>query len=133
MKEIKQEMKDLQKKMKEFKDQPEKAMAIQKQIMEKTMKQMMQSIKPTLITFLPIILIFTWLRSYYENIGSPDVLFGSLMGYSLKISLNQQRFSSLPSNLFSPEINTLKNPYYFLKLLISFYNFKNYAIMLKTT
>tara|TARA_Y100000310_G_scaffold19285_1_gene18884 strand:+ start:1725 stop:2168 length:444 start_codon:yes stop_codon:yes gene_type:complete len=76
MKEIKQEMKDLQKRMKEVKDNPTEAMVVQKQIMEKTIKQMTQSIKPTLVTFVPIIFIFTWLRGYYEGLGSPDVLFG---------------------------------------------------------
>lgn len=76
MKEVKQEMKDLQKRMKEVKDNPSEAMAVQKQIMEKTIKQMTQSIKPTLVTFIPIVFIFTWLRSYYEGLGNPEVLFG---------------------------------------------------------
>ena len=76
MKEIKQEMKDLQKEMKQFRDQPEKAMALQKKAFERQMKYMMQSFKPTLITLLPIMLIFGWLRLYYEGLGNPDVLFG---------------------------------------------------------
>ncbi len=76
MKELKTEMKDLQKEMKQLKDHPEKMMAVQKQVMEKNMKYMMQSLKPTLITLIPILFIFTWLRTYYTDLGNPDVLFG---------------------------------------------------------
>jgi hypothetical protein len=39
-------------------------MKIQKESMEKQMKYMMQSLKPTFITFLPIILIFGWLNAH---------------------------------------------------------------------
>ena len=76
MKELKGEMKDLQKEMKEFKAHPEKVMAAQKKVMEKNMKYMMQSLKPTLITLIPILFIFNWLRTYYTDLGNPDVLFG---------------------------------------------------------
>ena len=76
MKELKAEMKSMQKEMKEFKDHPEKMMSLQKDVMSKNMKYMMQSMKPTLFTFIPIIVIFGWLRAYYKGLGDPDVLFG---------------------------------------------------------
>jgi len=76
MKELKQEMKDLQKEMKSLKDNPEKMMSVQKLAMEKNMKYMMQSMKPTLFTLIPIIFIFSWLRGYYADLGNPDILFG---------------------------------------------------------
>jgi uncharacterized membrane protein (DUF106 family) len=76
MKELKADMKSMQKKMKKFRDQPEKVMSMQKEAMDKNLKYMMQSLKPTLITFIPIIFIFGWLRDYYIAIGEPDVLFG---------------------------------------------------------
>jgi uncharacterized membrane protein (DUF106 family) len=62
MRELKTEMKDSQKKMKELKDQPEKVMAMQKAAMKKNLEYMKHSFKPTLITFIPIILIFGWLQ-----------------------------------------------------------------------
>ncbi|MFC1801814.1 EMC3/TMCO1 family protein, partial [Nanoarchaeota archaeon] len=62
MKELKTEMKESQKKMKELKDQPEKVMAMQKAAMKKNLEYMKHSFKPTLITFIPIILIFGWLQ-----------------------------------------------------------------------
>ncbi|MFH1972869.1 MAG: EMC3/TMCO1 family protein [archaeon] len=76
MKELKDEMKAFQKEMKELKDNPSKMMEVQKKAMEKNMKYMMHSLKPTLITFIPIIFIFGWLRSYYIGLGNPDILFG---------------------------------------------------------
>jgi len=70
MKTLKEDMKKFQQQMKEFKEHPEKVLAIQKQAMETNMKYMMHSMKPTLITFLPIILIFGWLNAHlaYEPI-----------------------------------------------------------------
>ncbi len=64
MKKLKDEMKHLQKEVKALKDDPKKAMAKQKIMMEKNMQYMKQSFKPTLYTFLPIILIFGWLNAH---------------------------------------------------------------------
>jgi len=61
MKALKEEQKEFQKKMKEMKDQPEKVMSMQKDAMKKNMEYMKQSFKPTLVTMLPIILIFAWM------------------------------------------------------------------------
>ncbi|MBS3112703.1 DUF106 domain-containing protein [Candidatus Woesearchaeota archaeon] len=70
MKEIKTEMKELQAEVKKFSHDPGKAMEIQKRMMEKNMDYMMHSMKPTLFTFIPIILIFGWLSMHlaYEPI-----------------------------------------------------------------
>jgi len=62
MKDLKEQQKEFQKKMKEHSKDPEKLMKVQKQAMEVNMKYMTQSFKPTLITFLPIIIIFGWLN-----------------------------------------------------------------------
>jgi uncharacterized membrane protein (DUF106 family) len=61
MKALKDEQKQYQQRIKGLRDQPEKMMALQKEAMSKNMKYMKQSFKPTLITFIPIILIFGWL------------------------------------------------------------------------
>ena len=63
MKSLKEEMKNFKEEMKAFKDDPAKVMAIQKRAMETNMKYMMHSMKPTLVTFLPIIIIFGWLNA----------------------------------------------------------------------
>lgn len=64
MKELKDEMKELQKEMKELKNEPKKAMEVQKKAMERNMKYMGHSLRPTLYTFIPIILIFGWLNTH---------------------------------------------------------------------
>ena len=70
MKKIKEDIKEHQKQMKELKSNPAKAMEVQKKTMEMNMTYMKHSLKPTLITFIPIILIFGWMSSHfaYESI-----------------------------------------------------------------
>lgn len=64
MKKLKSDMKELQAKMKEEKDQPDKMMKTQKKLMAKNMTYMKSSMKSTFITFLPIILVFSWLNAH---------------------------------------------------------------------
>ena len=63
MKQLKDEIKEFQKQMKTLKEDPKKMMAVQKQATQTNMKYMMHSLKPTLITFIPIIIIFGWLTA----------------------------------------------------------------------
>jgi len=65
MKQLKDEMKEFQKRIKELKKEPEKAMEIQKKSMKTNMKYMGQSMKSTLYSFLPIILIFGWMNANF--------------------------------------------------------------------
>lgn len=75
MKTLKDDMKDMQKGLKDTTQTVEKKMSMQKDIMSKNMEYMKHSMKPMLITFLPIIIIFGWLRGYYEAIGNPQIFF----------------------------------------------------------
>ena len=68
MKSLKEDTKKLQEEAKQHKDNPAKMMEIQKQAMDKNMKYMMHSFKPTLITILPIGLLITWLGKAYKGI-----------------------------------------------------------------
>lgn len=65
MKSLKDDLKKHQEEMKKHRENPEKLMKIQKVSMEKNMQYMMQSFKPTLVTFIPIILIFGWLNTHF--------------------------------------------------------------------
>jgi len=76
MKTLKEDLKAVQAEMKAAKNEPEKLLSLQKVSMEKNLKYMAQSLKPMLITFIPIIFIFGWLRNYYNAIGNPGVFFG---------------------------------------------------------
>ena len=70
MKKLKEDIKTHQKQIKELKSEPAKAMGLQKKAMELNMQYMKHSFKPTIITFIPIILIFGWMSSTfaYESI-----------------------------------------------------------------
>ncbi len=70
MKELKEEMKSFQKQMKELRQNPEKMMEVQKKAMKTNMKYMSHSMRSTLFTFIPIILIFGWMTAHlaYEPI-----------------------------------------------------------------
>lgn len=71
LKEIKQKQKQYQKEMKELKDNPQEMMKKQKEAMSLTGQYMKHSMKPMLYTFLPIIIIFGWMRGHY---GSEKIL-----------------------------------------------------------
>lgn len=64
MKSLKEKQKDYQKQMKELRSQPEQMMKMQKEAMKLNMQYMKQSFKPTLITMIPIILIFGWMAAH---------------------------------------------------------------------
>ena len=65
MKRLKDKLKDFQKEMRELKNQPDKMMAVQKEAMGVNMDYMKKTMRPTLITFIPIILIFGWLSAHF--------------------------------------------------------------------
>ncbi len=62
MKSLHLEMKSLRDEIKNIKD-PSQAASLNKQLMEKTMQQMMHSMKSTFITIIPAFLIFGWLNA----------------------------------------------------------------------
>jgi len=75
MKRLKDEMKEYQKQMKEApKDNATSMIDLQKKAMGANMQYMKHSFKPTLVTFIPIILIFGWLGAHlaYEPIMPED-------------------------------------------------------------
>ena len=64
MKELKDEMKEFQKQIKELRNDPQKAMEVQKRSMKTNMKYMSHSMRSTLFTFIPIIIIFGWMNAH---------------------------------------------------------------------
>jgi uncharacterized membrane protein (DUF106 family) len=65
MKQLKDEMKEFQKEVKELKKEPQKAMQVQKKAMQTNMKYMMHSMRSTLYSFIPIIIIFSWMNANF--------------------------------------------------------------------
>ena len=66
--ELKKEMKEIRKEIKEAAQDPARMTELNKKSMEKSMLQMKHTFKPILITMIPILLVFGWLRSTYETI-----------------------------------------------------------------
>jgi uncharacterized membrane protein (DUF106 family) len=64
MRDLKNEMKEFQKQIKELRHDPQRAMEIQKKSMKTNMKYMSHSLRSTLFTFIPIILIFGWMNAH---------------------------------------------------------------------
>jgi uncharacterized membrane protein (DUF106 family) len=64
MRELKEKVKTYQEKMKKVRDDPEKLMKIQQEAMKYNFELMKHSLKPTLYTFLPIIIVFAWLNAH---------------------------------------------------------------------
>jgi len=67
MKELKEIQKACQIKLKDNKGNPEKMAEINKEMMTCSMELMKHSFKPMLITFLPLILFFWWIRGIYST------------------------------------------------------------------
>ena len=55
--------------MKNHKEDKEKFAEINKKAMSKNLELMKHSMKPTIFTFIPIILIFSWMRTTYIPTG----------------------------------------------------------------
>lgn len=70
MKSMKEKQKEHQQKMKELKNNPEEMMKVQKEAMKLNLEFMKHSFKPTLITMIPLLLIFGWMTGHlaYEPI-----------------------------------------------------------------
>lgn len=73
MKELKERLKSYQDEMKSKRDQPEEVLKVQKEAMKINMEYMKKTFKVTLITLIPILLVFSWLNGHftYEPI-SPE-------------------------------------------------------------
>ena len=67
MKRIKEKQKALREEMKKYKDNPEKMMEINKKMMEDFPTQMKQSMKTSVITLIPLLLLFKWLKPTFEQ------------------------------------------------------------------
>jgi uncharacterized membrane protein (DUF106 family) len=71
LKEMKKEQKILQEQMKEFKDNPEKIMELQKKSFEFLPKTMKLSMRSIIYTGVPFILLFRWFNDYFIAAGNP--------------------------------------------------------------
>lgn len=74
LKELKVKQKAIQEEMKKHKDNPQKMMEMQKEMMGHMGESMKSSMFPMLITFVPLILLFGWLRGIFTPTGVDPIL-----------------------------------------------------------
>ena len=95
MKDIKDRQKELRKEMKNHKGNPEKMMELQKRMMEDMPEQMKQSFKPMLITIIPILIIFGWMRSTYAGTAIAGSWLWWYIGASIIFSITLSKIFKL--------------------------------------
>ncbi len=82
-KQLKDKQKACQELMKKHKDDKNKTMEIQKELMACSMEQMKMGFKPMLITFIPFIILFTFIRKAFVG----TIISGSWFWYYLITAL----------------------------------------------
>ena len=101
MKELQQEMKSLRAEIKNTKDTGQ-AGSLNKRLMEKTMKQMMHSMKSTFITIIPIFFIFGWM-------GGNLAFVQAMPGEELTASITFDPQTSGVASIYSETLEILTN------------------------
>ena len=74
LKQIREEQKKIQAEIKQFKEHPEKVMALNKRSMELMMEAMPISMRPLIYTSIPFILFLRWFGDYFT--ANPAKIFG---------------------------------------------------------
>ncbi len=87
MKEIKEKQKGLKAELKSHKGNPEKMMEINKQMMEDMPEQLKMSFKPMLITMIPLLIMFAWLRSTFAITAIASTWLWWYIGSSILFSI----------------------------------------------
>ena len=87
MRDIKEKQKAIREEMKRYKDNAEKLSELNKQMMEQFPVQMKQSLKLMLITIVPMIIIFTWLRKTFALTTMASTWIWWYIGFSMAFSI----------------------------------------------
>jgi uncharacterized membrane protein (DUF106 family) len=93
LRELKDEQKEIQKQMKEFRNHPEKMMELNKRQMAMFPKQMKLSMRGVAYTGIPFILFFRWFDDFFRAMGSPK--FFGFLGWFLFYLIFAMIFSSI--------------------------------------
>ena len=87
MREIREKQKMLREEMKKFRDNPQKMMELNKQMMEDMPEQLKHSFKPMLVTIIPLIILFKWLRTTFAITAIASTWFWWYIGASILFSM----------------------------------------------
>ncbi len=110
MKRLKGQQKEFQKRMKELRENPAEMMKVQKEAMQANMQYMKHSFKVTLITFIPIILIFGWMNAHlaYEPIF-PDERFSITAQFADGVTGDAELFAGEGVDLLSEAVQPINS------------------------
>ena len=95
MKEIKAKQKALRKEIKQHRDNPQKMMELNKQMMEDMPEQMKHSFKPMIVTMIPLLILFAWLRGTFAESVISGSWFWWYLGSSLVFSMSLRKIFGL--------------------------------------
>ena len=96
MQEIKKRQKDLQEEMKQHKDNPQRMMELQKEMFSHMGETFKHSMKPMMITFIPIILLFPIVRNLLLSTEIAKTWFWWYLGASIVSSMIFRKLFKLP-------------------------------------
>jgi uncharacterized membrane protein (DUF106 family) len=98
MREMKKRQKEIQKKMKDHQKNGDhdKALELNKEFMTHSMEIMKQSLKPTLITIVPIIVVFSIIRNAYAETAIASTWFWWYLGSAIAGSIIFRKLLKLP-------------------------------------
>jgi uncharacterized membrane protein (DUF106 family) len=69
LRELKKDQKEIQQEMNKYKQDPQKMMEIQKSLMPTSMKIMELSMRGSMYTIIPFILLFRWFMDFFDALG----------------------------------------------------------------
>jgi uncharacterized membrane protein (DUF106 family) len=96
MRDLKAKQKTLNEQMKLHKENPQKMMEIQKELLGHSMESMKHSFKPMLITTIPILIVFGFIRSSFAVTEIAKSWFWWYFGSSIVASLLFRKWFNLP-------------------------------------
>ena len=95
MKEIRDRQKELRKEMKTVRDNPEKMMELNKKMLEDLPEQMKHSMKPMIVTIIPLLIFFGWLRGTFAETAIAGSWLWWYIGSSIVFSIGMRKVSGL--------------------------------------
>lgn len=96
MREIKKKQTELQEEMKKHKDNPQKMMELQKEMMSHMGETMKHSFKPMLITLIPILFIFGFMKNAFATTEIAKTWIWYYIGTSIVGSIIFRKLFNLP-------------------------------------
>jgi uncharacterized membrane protein (DUF106 family) len=95
MKEIREKQKKLRAEIKKHRHDPQKMMELNNKMMEDLPEQMKHSFKPMIVTIIPLLILFGWLRSTYSVTSLASTWLWWYIGASLVFSIGLRKIFGL--------------------------------------